>query len=222
MKIGGYDRYASYKGLNERARELENAGFDTLGIDETRNDAFIRASVLAQNTNRAEIMTGVAIAFARNPMTLAYTAHDLQVISNGRLILGLGSQVKPHIERRFSMPWSHPARRMQEFIQALHAIWDAWEKGIPLKFEGEFYRHTLMTPVFTPEDQAPRPKVHLAAVGPLMTNIAASYADGMIFHSFTTSDYIRDVTIPQIESGLLSQGRSREAFERLCCKNREA
>jgi len=213
MKIGAYDRLASYRGLGERARALEAQGFDTLGVDETKNDAFMRASVLVQNTQRLEVMTGVVIAFARNPMTLAYAAHDLQILSEGRFILGLGSQVKPHIVRRFSMPWSHPARRMQEYIRALHAIWDNWEHGTPLRFDGEFYQHTLMTPMFTPQDAAPRPKVHLAAVGPLMIKVAAEHGDGLILHSFTTAEYMRDVTLPSVEAGLKQRGLAREAFE---------
>src|SRR5579863_9897338 len=134
-------------------RDREAAGYDTLVTDERVHDPFVRAAVVADHTNRAEIMTGIAVAFARTPMTLALAAHDLNVLAKGRFHLGLGSQVRAHIQRRYSMPWSHPARRMKEMIEALHAIWDCWYDGKPLRFEGEFYTHTLMTPYFTPREK---------------------------------------------------------------------
>jgi probable F420-dependent oxidoreductase len=169
---------------------------------------------MVENTSEAEIMTSVAVAFARTPMLLAAAAHDLNSLSGGRFILGLGSQTKPHIVRRFSMPWSHPAERMREMIRALHAIWDAWYDGKPLSFEGQFYTHTLMTPVFTPVDiRYGRPKVHLAAVGPQMTAVAAELADGFLCHSFTSERYLREVTLPALEANLLRAGRSRRDFE---------
>ena len=141
-------------------------------------------------------------------MVLAYTANDLQQMSKGRFILGLGSQIKPHIEKRFSMPWSHPARRMREYILALHAIWDVVERpGQPLKFDGEFYRHTLMTPFFAPPPNPyGAPKVFLAAVGEMMTEVAGEVADGIIIHGFTTERYVKEVTVPAIERGLEGVG----------------
>jgi probable F420-dependent oxidoreductase len=118
---------------------------------ETSHDPFLPLVVAAERTKRMELVTSIAVAFARNPMILASLANDLQAYSKGRFILGLGSQIKPHIEKRFSMPWSHPAARMREMIQALHAIWATWEEGAPLNFRGEYYTHTLMTPAFSPE-----------------------------------------------------------------------
>jgi probable F420-dependent oxidoreductase len=161
-----------------------------------------------------EIMTGIAVAFARSPLTLATAAHDLAVLSRGRFILGIGSQLKAHITRRYSMPFSHPARRMQELIQAVHAIWDCWYDGKPLDFRGEFYQHTLMTPYFTPPEKPPRrPAIHLAAVGPLMTDVAGEVADGLVGHPLTSERYLREVTIPRVEAGLKRSGRTRADFE---------
>lgn len=212
MKIGVYD-IQPYKGYGQRVAAQEKAGYDIIVTDEAKTDPYLRGAVVAANTTRPMIQTGIAVAFARTPMSTAYSAHDLHVLSGGRLELGLGSQVKPHITRRFSMPWSHPAPRMKEYIQALHAIWDNWYEGKPLKFEGEFYQHTLMTPMFTPLDvEFPRPKVYLGAVGPYMTKVAGEVADGMITHSLTTPDYIRAVTLPSIEEGLKSRGLARKDY----------
>ena len=143
-------------------------------------------------------------------MTLATTAYDLQRYTRGRFVLGLGTQIKAHVERRFSMPWTAPAARMREFIGALHAIWDSWEDGTPLRFQGEHYRHTLMTPMFSPPAHDwGRPPVYLAAVGPLMTRLAGEVADGLLVHGFTTERYLRERTIPALEEGLSTAGRDR-------------
>src|SRR5215472_1129898 len=135
-----------------RARDLERCGFDAGLSAEVANDPFLPLLLAAEHTERLELMTSVAVAFARNPMTLAQLGHDLNVYSRGRLILGLGSQVKPHIVRRFSMPWSRPAARMRELVLAMRAVWDSWYHGTRLDFRGEFFTHTLMTPMFTPQD----------------------------------------------------------------------
>src|SRR4051794_16341008 len=140
---------------------------------EVDGDPFLPLAVAAGRTERLELITSIAVAFARNPMTLAQSAHDLQVQSGGRMVLGLGSQIKPHITKRFSMPWSHPAPRMRELVLAMRAIWATWNEGVPLAFRGEFYTHTLMTPFFTPAPSPTGPpKVFLAAVGPRMTEVA--------------------------------------------------
>src|SRR5205823_6202732 len=168
----------------------------------------------AQRTERMELGTAIAVAFARTPMTLAVTANDLNRGSKGRLVLGLGSQIKPHIERRFSMPWSHPAPRMREFVLAMRAIWASWNEGTKLDFRGDFYQHTLMTPFFNPgPNPFGTPKVWLAAVGPHMTEVAGEVADGMLLHGFTTERYVREVTIPALERGFARAGRTREGFE---------
>src|SRR5690348_11707985 len=200
--------------IGPRARELEELGYDGLLTAETGHDAFLPIALAAEHTERIELATGIAVAFARTPMVLAYTANDLQQMSKGRFVLGLGSQIKPHIEKRFSMPWSHPARRMREYILALQAIWSAWNEQAPLKFEGEFYRHTLMTPFFapTPNPYGP-PKVFLAAVGEKMTEVAGEVADGIIIHGFTTERYVKEVTMPAVERGLAASGRKRSSFQ---------
>jgi probable F420-dependent oxidoreductase len=213
MKLswGGFEGASEFRSL---APHIEALGFDTIFTIETRHDPFIQAAVLAEHTRRAEIMTSVAVAFARTPALLAYAAHDLNALSGGRFILGLGSQTKPHIVRRFSMPWSNPAERMREMIRAIHAIWDSWYDGKPLAFTGQFYSHTLMTPNFMPTDtEFGRPPIHLAAVGPHMTEVAAEVADGIICHSFTTERYLREITLPKIEAGLAGRARNRADFE---------
>jgi probable F420-dependent oxidoreductase len=200
--------------VGRRAKELEDLGYDGLMTAETGHDAFLPLALAAEHTERIELATGIAVAFARTPMVLAYTANDLQAMSKGRFILGLGSQIKPHIEKRFSMPWSHPAARMREYIQALRAIWASWNDGQPLKFDGEFYRHTLMTPFFAPPPNPyGAPKVFLAAVGEKMTEVAGEVADGVIVHGFTTERYVKEVTMPAIERGLQKAGRDRSTFE---------
>jgi probable F420-dependent oxidoreductase len=200
--------------LATRARELEDLGYDGIITAETGHDPFLQLVVAAEHTERVELATGIAVAFARNPMTLANLGHDLQTYSGGRAIVGLGSQIKPHIEKRFSMPWSHPAPRMREMILAMRAIWACWNDGVALDFRGEFYRHTLMTPFFNPGPTGyGPPKVFLAAVGEHMTEVAGEVADGILIHGFTTERYVREVTIPAVERGLAKAGRTREGFE---------
>jgi probable F420-dependent oxidoreductase len=192
-----------------RAIELEAAGFDAAWTSESAHDPFLPLMVAAANTDRLRIGTAVAVAFARSPMNVAHLANDLQLYSGGRFVLGLGSQVKPHIERRFSMPWSRPAARMREYILALRAIWRSWETGERLAFSGEFYTHTLMAPFFSPGPNPHRaPPVHLAAVGEAMTEVAGEVADGIMLHPFTTRRYLVERTLPALERG--ARGARRE------------
>jgi probable F420-dependent oxidoreductase len=200
--------------VGAQARTLEALGFSGLKSIETAHDPFLPLLVASQTTSSTDLITGIAVAFARSPMVLANLGHDLNAASAGRLVLGLGSQIRPHITKRFSMPWSAPAARMREFILALHAIWDCWYDDKPLEFLGKFYTHTLMTPMFTPTNtEFGRPKVHLAAVGPLMTEVAGEVADGLILHGFTTAAYLRDTTLPALARGLAKAGKSRADFE---------
>lgn len=197
-----------------QAKTLEAAGMSGIMTAETAHDPFFPLLVAAQNTRRVELMTSIAVAFARTPMVLANVGHDLNQYSKGRFVLGLGSQIKPHITKRFSMPWSSPAARMREFILALRAIWATWHDGQALAFTGKFYTHTLMTPFFTPTDnEYGAPKVFLAAVGPKMTEVAGEVADGIIVHAFTTERYLRETTLPALERGWAKSGRKREDFE---------
>lgn len=196
------------------AADLERRGYDVAFSAEINNEPFFPLVLAAEHSKTIELTTSICVAFARNPMTLANLAWDLNNYSRGRFTIGLGSQIKPHITRRFSMPWSKPAARMREFIQAMRAIWSCWETGEKLDFNGEFYRHDLMTPMFTAkQSEFGAPGVNLAAVGPLMTEVAGEVADGMISHGFTTADYLREVTLPAIGRGLEKSGRSRDEFE---------
>jgi probable F420-dependent oxidoreductase len=199
------------------AGELEQQGYDACWTGEINHDPFLPLLLAAEHTTRLEIGTSIAVAFARNPMTVANVAWDLQNYSQGRFILGLGTQIKPHIEKRFSMPWSHPVARMREFVLALHAIWSAWKDGTRLRFEGEFYTHKLMTPMFTPEPQPfPVPKVFIAAVGESMTEMCGEVADGVLAHAFTTRRYLHEVTMPAVQRGLQRSGRDRGEFQVAC------
>jgi probable F420-dependent oxidoreductase len=181
---------------------------------ETQVDPFIACALAAERTDRVEIGTGIAVALARNPMTVALQANDVQAISEGRFILGLGSQVKAHITKRYSMPWSKPAARMREFVLAVRAIWQAWNSGEPLKFRGDFYTHTLMTPFFNPgPNPHGNPAIVLAGVGPLMTEVAGEVADGLLCHVFSTERYVREVTLPALERGRAKAGRTLDGFE---------
>jgi probable F420-dependent oxidoreductase len=197
-----------------QAVEAEKAGYDAVWGSETSHDPFLPLLLAAEHTTRLEVGTGIAVAFARSPMTLAHTAWDLNAYSGGRFLLGLGSQIKPHITKRFSMPWSHPAPRMRELISAIKAIWSCWQDGTKLDFRGEFYSHTLMTPFFAPKpNDFGAPRIFLAAVGELMTQVAGEVADGMLVHGFTTEKYFRETTLPTIDAGLASSGRSRDQFQ---------
>jgi probable F420-dependent oxidoreductase len=209
MKIDGGIGF-SPTGIAEAARQAEASGYDGVWTAETSHDPFLPIAIGAAATEKLEFGTGIAVAFARNPMNLAVLANDLQHLTQGRFMLGLGSQIKPHITKRFSMPWSHPAPRMREMILAIRAIWATWETGEKLDFRGEFYTHTLMTPFFVPEKNPyGNPKILLAAVGERMTEVAGEVGDGLLVHGFSTERYVREVTLPALERGAAKAGRSR-------------
>ena len=201
----------------QAAKELEAAGYAGAWTAETAHDPFFPLLLGAEHTSTLEVGTSIAVAFARNPMTLANIGWDLQAYSQGRFMLGLGSQIKPHITKRFSMEWSHPAARMREMILAMRAIWDCWQNGTQLNFRGDFYTHTLMTPFFTPDakELSPfgPPKIYLAGVGELMTEVAGEVCDGFLCHGFTTEKYLREVTIPALARGRAKAGKTMEGFE---------
>ncbi len=179
----------------------EKAGYDGFSASETAHDPFIALTLAARATTTITLRSEIAVAFARNPMSMAMLANDLQLVSAGRFQLGLGSQVRPHIERRFSMPWSHPAARMEEFIAAMRAVWEAWATGGRLAFRGTYYQHTLMTDFFNPgPNPHGNPVIMLAAVGEAMTAVAGRVADGMLCHGFTTEQYVRERTIPALRA----------------------
>jgi probable F420-dependent oxidoreductase len=201
----------------EAAADLEQQGYDGGWTAETSHDPFLPLLLAAEHTSRLELGTNIAVAFARNPMIVANVGWDLQAYSKGRFILGLGTQIQPHIEKRFSMPWSHPARRMREFVSALHAIWSAWKDGTQLRFEGDFYTHKIMTPMFTPEPlRYPLPKVFIAAVGEVMTEMCGEVADGHLGHPMVSKRYLDEVTMPALLTGIRRSGRDRDDFEVVC------
>jgi probable F420-dependent oxidoreductase len=200
-------------GLVEAAQRYDLRGVERLWLGEASHDVFLQSLRALQETSRIEVGTSIAVAFARSPMNVAYLANDLQLCSGGRFTLGLGTQVRAHIQRRFGMPWSNPADRMNEYIRAVRAIWRAWRTGERLDFRGDYYSHTLMTPMFTPPVPASQPQIFLAAVGPRMTEVAGQAADGLITHAFTTERYIREVTAPRLARAAEAAGRQRSSVE---------
>jgi probable F420-dependent oxidoreductase len=196
------------------AAAAQASGYDGLHSSELQHDPFLLVARAVAGAPELEFGTSIAVAFARSPMTVAYSSWDLQALAGGRFHLGLGSQVKAHVERRFSMPWSRPAARMREYVLALRAIWRSWQDGGKLDFDGEFYRHTLMTPMFSPGPlESGPPRVLLAAVGDAMTRVAGEVADGLIAHSFTTRRYLQEVTLPAVRAGLAHGGRAAKDFD---------
>jgi probable F420-dependent oxidoreductase len=196
------------------AREAEAQGYDGIVTMENKHEPFLALAVAGTATERIELHTGVAIAFARTPMAVAEIGWDLAGATGGRFVVGLGSQVRAHNERRFSAPWSAPAPRMREYVQVLRAIWRHWKTGEKPAYEGEHYRFTLMTPNFHPEPiDAPPPAVMIAAVGPAMLKVAAEECDGVKLHGFCTRKYLTDTIMPRIEAGLAKAGRKREEYE---------
>ncbi len=202
------------RSVPEAAQAAEALGFDGVLTQENRNDPFLALAVAAVATHRMTLGTAVAIAFPRSPMVVANAAWDLQVASRGRFVLGLGPQIRPHIEKRFSVPWVAPMARLREYVLSLRAIWRAWETGEKLRFEGQHYRFTLMTPNFVPPSRGlPMVPITLAAVGPKALRLAGEVADGVQLHPFCTRRYQEEVVLPRLQEGLASSGRRLAQFE---------
>ena len=196
------------------AARCEAAGFDAVSSQENRHDPFVPLTLAAVATERIGLGTNVAIAFPRSPMVAATVSWDLQALSNGRFTLGIGSQITPHNERRFSVPWSAPAPRMREYVQSIRAIFDCWQTGERLRYEGDHYQFTLMTPNFTPPPlDGPTPAIHIAAVGPNMLGVAGRECDGALLHPFCTRRYLDETIMPLLDRGLQARDRSRDDFE---------
>lgn len=203
--------------VGEVAAGAEADGAGAVWIGEVNSDPFLPMVPAASATTRLEVGTSVAIAFARSPMTVAMTAYDLQAHSRGRFMLGLGTQVRGHITRRFAMPWSSPAARMRDYIQALHAIWDVWLDGGELRYNGEFYQHTLMPPMFRPTPHAyGRPRIMIAGVGPRLVHVAAEAGDGLFVHPFSSPEYLSASVLPSFEEGARAGGRTRGELTVAC------
>lgn len=200
--------------VKKQAQRAEALGYDGIKIAELEHDPFLPLTLAAECTSRVELMTSVAVAFARNPMSMAHLAHDLNAFSQDRFILGLGTQVKAHVTRRFGMPWHRAPRQMREFINAMQHIFDCWYQGDRLDFQGEYYQHSLMPSTFTPKNSEwGRPRIFLSATGPLMTKVAAETADGFIMHPFSTEKFIREVNLPAVAAGLGAAEMDRSDFE---------
>lgn len=196
------------------ARAAEEMGFDALWTAEAQHEPFMPLAVAATATKKIKLGTAIAVAFPRSPIIFAHTAWDLQANSNGRFILGLGTQVKGHNERRFSVKWEAPGRKLREVILALRAIWDCWQNGAPLNFTGEFYNFTLMTPFFSPGSiEHPKIPIYIAGVNPYMCRLAGELCEGFHAHPFHSTKYLKETVIPNIEKGAAKAGRSRKDVE---------
>lgn len=214
MKVNAAHSAAPTRDLAGLAARLEDAGCDGLYFADLSHDALLGAAVAATGTKAMALGTSIALAFTRSPTALAYAAHDCNAASEGRFVLGLGPQVRPHIERRFGLAWHDPVKRMRETVLALRAVWQCWQEGGALDFAGDFYRLSLMPPAFRPEPTPwGGPPVYLAAVGPKMAEVAGEVADGLFVHAFATPAYVRDVLLPAVARGLTRAGRSRSDFQ---------
>ncbi len=200
--------------IPKAALDAENNGFDMIASMENRYDPFLPLGISVVSTKKIKLGTAVAICFPRSPMVMANTCWDLQKASKGRFVLGIGPQIKPHNEKRFSVPWTAPVPRMREYIQALRAIWRNWELGEKLEFRGDHYNFTLMTPNFVPESNGElQVPITIAAVGPKMLQLAGEICDGVHLHPFCTRSYMEDIALPLICRGLQFSSISRESFQ---------
>ncbi len=197
------------------ARAAEALGFDTLWTSETQHDPFFPCVLIAEHTQRLRMGTAIAVSFARSPATLAYKAWDLAQYTQGRFILGLGTQVKAHIERRFGMPWPEsPVGKLREQILAIRAFWESWQNGSRLNFRGEYYRLSLMTPFFNPGPiEYPSIPIYIAGVNTGLARLAGEICQGFHVHPFHSPRYLREVILPAIEEGLRRAGRKRQEFQ---------
>ena len=208
--------YTGLRGLDLReipaaAQRAEALGFDGVHFGEINHDVFLLATLALEHTKRIHVGTAIAIAFARSPMVTAYVSWDLQKLSGGRFELGLGTQVKGHNERRFSVPWFAPAPRMREYGEALKSIWDCYQNGTPLNYQGKHYTFTLMNAEFNPGPiESPKPPTYLAAVGPVMTRVAGEAFNGLLAHPFTTKRFQQEVTVPLVKEGATRAGRKQQ------------
>lgn len=210
MKIDVATLVPNLREMPELARGVEQMGFDGLWTSETQHDPFLPLALAAEHTTRVELGTAIAVAFPRSPTVLAHIAWDLAAASNGRFILGLGTQVKPHIERRFGMTWEHPTAKLREMILAMRAVWAAWQGDGRVNFRGEFYKITLMTPFFNPGPiEYPNIPIYIAGVNEKLCQLAGELCQGFHAHPFHTAKYLREVTLPNIEIGMQKSQRAR-------------
>jgi probable F420-dependent oxidoreductase len=211
MKLDAFLPPTSPAEVPRLARAAEAMGFDGLWIGETSHDSLLASALAAEHTERIDVGTAISLAFSKSPMALAYTAWDIQALASGRFILGLGSQVKGHMERRFSVPWVPPRPKIREVILALRTIWSAWQEGEPLDFQGHYFSFNLMTPFFNPGPlEHPEIPLYLAGVNPGMARLAGEVCEGLHVHPFHTLRYLQDVLRPAVAEGARQAGRSTE------------
>ncbi|MBI2868116.1 MAG: TIGR03617 family F420-dependent LLM class oxidoreductase [Chloroflexi bacterium] len=214
MKVGAQFRTEGLADVQRMARWVEEQGIGAIWISEANHDAFLPLALAAAQTTKALLATNIALAFPRSPMVTAITAWDLQAFSRGRFMLGLGTQVKPHIERRFSVKWDPPVPKMREIAQSLRAIWDCWQKNTPLNYRGQYYTFSLMPPRFNPGPiQHPRIPVLLAAVNPRMCNLVGEVADGILVHPLNSKRYVQEIILPAVREGAAKAGRTLTPLE---------
>lgn len=215
MRSGGRREAPSWKTIAQQVREAEELGYDTLNSAEVDHDPYMSIAIAAQEPSKLELGTGIALAFTRSPVTTAYIAWDLALMSGGRFTLGLGSQVKPHIVRRFGMPWGKPVQRMKDYVGAMRAVWRTWTTGEPLNYHSEYYNIDLMTPNFTPPKlDNPHIPVLLAAVQEGMLRAVGEIADGCRLHGIVTRRYMEEIAIPNLKKGFARSGRPESEWEK--------
>jgi probable F420-dependent oxidoreductase len=196
------------------AQAAERIGFNAIWSSETSHDPFLMSALIAEHTREARLGTAIAVAFPRSPGTLAYLAWDLAALSDGRFILGLGTQVKAHNERRFGVKWEAPVPKLREVVVALRALWDTWQNGTRLNFRGQFFKLTLMSPFFNPGPIAhPHIPIYIAGVNRGLCRLAGEVCDGFHVHPFHSVRYLREVTLPSIQDGLRASQRQRSELE---------
>jgi len=213
MKIGA-GLSGSLREVPESASRIEDQGYNYLSTGENNHNPFLPLTLAAEHTQRIDLLTSIALAFARSPMDTAYIAWDLQALSKGRFILGLGSQVKGHIIRRYNMDWSAPARRMRDYIKSMRAVWDYWQNGGKMDFKSDHFNFNLMPPFFNPGPiEHPNIRVYISAVNPYMLQVAGEACEGVLLHPFNTQKYTRDVVIPNIQRGAKRAGRTLDDID---------
>jgi probable F420-dependent oxidoreductase len=207
MQEGGKRPEPTWSTIREQVREADSLGYDTILAVETQHDPYLELAIAAQEPSKIELATGIALAFTKSPVATAYTAWDLQRMSGGRLVLGLGSQVKGHVMRRFGMPWSKPAQRMKDYVGAMRACWRTWQTREPFNFQSEHYNLSLMTPNFAPPQANPHIPVLIAAVQERMLQVAGEVCDGVRLHGIVTRKYLDQIAFPNLKKGFTKSGR---------------
>ena len=213
MQEGAKRPEPTWSTLRDQVRDAESLGYDTVIAVETQHNPYLALAIAAQEPSKIELGTGIALCFTKSPVDTAYTAWDLQRMSGGRFVLGIGSQVKGHVTRRFGMPWSKPAQRMKDYVGAMRACFHTWQTGEPINFRSEHYNISLMTPNFSPPPQAhPHIPILIAAVQSLMLQVAGEVCDGVRLHGIVTRKYLDQIAFPNLKKGFEKAGRPQSEW----------